>query len=265
MTPKHDVWFPRWVTIIIIIITIICSLLRVFLTSVSWLFLTGVWMSTSLLNSPWLLSVFWSISKMQYFGWSSTILLFLSPLVLVLILWWLYQEHQLKLVLSSLPCSTAFSFPEQGRGTYPSFHILNVSLWSVGTAKSTVLKFLFLFSFFFFFFVDYYRIWSSGRDLLIRLYLEIPEEFVRLILLDRFWVFLYTICSYGQTSTSCTILSVSPCPPQSCLVWYSFCTNLLHSLIMWLFVSSRSPHVVMLVKERYVEHKKVDRKSYIFK
>ena len=33
-----------------------------------------------------------------------------------------------------------------------------------------------------FFFVDYYKIWSSGRDLVISLYLEIPEEFVRLIL-----------------------------------------------------------------------------------
>ena len=31
-------------------------------------------------------------------------------------------------------------------------------------------------------------------------------------------------------------------PTQSCLVLYSFCTNLLHSLIMWLMVSSLSPH-----------------------
>ena len=32
-------------------------------------------------------------------------------------------------------------------------------LWSAGTAKSTILQI-----FFFFFFVDYYKIWSSGRD-----------------------------------------------------------------------------------------------------
>ena len=38
------------------------------------------------------------------------------------------------------------------------------------------------------FFVDYYKIWSSGRNLVIRLYLEIPMEFVCLVLLDRFWV-----------------------------------------------------------------------------
>ena len=31
-------------------------------------------------------------------------------------------------------------------------------------------------------------------------------------------------------------------PNQLCLVLHSFCTNLLHSLIMWLMVSSLSPH-----------------------
>ena len=31
-------------------------------------------------------------------------------------------------------------------------------------------------------------------------------------------------------------------PTQSCLVLYSLCSNLLHSLIMWLMVSSLSPH-----------------------
>ena len=40
----------------------------------------------------------------------------------------------------------------------------------------------------FFFVVDYNKIWSSGRDLVIRLDMEIPEKFVRFILLNRFWV-----------------------------------------------------------------------------
>ena len=35
--------------------------------------------------------------------------------------------------------------------------------------------------FFFFFFVDYYKIWSSGRDLVICLYLEIPEACILLL------------------------------------------------------------------------------------
>ena len=36
-------------------------------------------------------------------------------------------------------------------------------------------------------------------------------------------------------------------PTQSCLVLYSFCGNLLHSFIMWLIVSSRSPHSLHLL------------------
>ena len=35
-------------------------------------------------------------------------------------------------------------------------------------------------------------------------------------------------------------------PTQLCLILYSFCTNLLHSLIMWLIVSSLSPHSLHL-------------------
>ena len=56
----------------------------------------------------------------------------------------------------------------------------NFTMWSAGTAKSTILQVLF--------FVEYYKIWSSGWDLVIRLYLEISEEFVYLILQDRCWV-----------------------------------------------------------------------------
>ena len=38
------------------------------------------------------------------------------------------------------------------------------------------------------FFIDYYKVWSSCRDLVIRLYVKIPEEFVYVIFQDRFWV-----------------------------------------------------------------------------
>ena len=55
-------------------------------------------------------------------------------------------------------------------------------LWSAWTAKSTILQV------FFFFFLLIVIIWLSDRDLAIRLYLEIPKEFMRLILWDRFWV-----------------------------------------------------------------------------
>ena len=36
-------------------------------------------------------------------------------------------------------------------------------------------------------------------------------------------------------------------PTQSCLVLYSFCANLLHSFIMWLIISSLSPHSLYLL------------------
>ena len=69
------------------------------------------------------------------------------------------------------------------RSTYLSFFSLsfNFTLWSVGTAQSTILQILF-------FVVDYYKVWSSDRDLVIRLYLKIPAEFMRLIHLDIFLV-----------------------------------------------------------------------------
>ena len=82
--------------------------LRVFHISVSWWSFTGVWVTASLLKSPELFSVFWPISIIQLFGWSPLVLLFPSPLVLVSILWWLYQWHHLRLAQSSLSCSTVF-------------------------------------------------------------------------------------------------------------------------------------------------------------
>ena len=36
-------------------------------------------------------------------------------------------------------------------------------------------------------------------------------------------------------------------PTQLCQVLYSFCANLLHSLIMWLIISSLSPHNLQLL------------------
>ena len=57
----------------------------------------------------------------------------------------------------------------------------NFTLWSARTAKSTILKVLF-------FDDDYYKVRGSGWDLVICLYLNITEEFVLLILQDRFWV-----------------------------------------------------------------------------
>ena len=54
------------------------------------------------LKSPELFLVFWPISTMLSFGWSSLILLFPSPPVPVSILWWMYRACQLQLGSQSL-------------------------------------------------------------------------------------------------------------------------------------------------------------------
>ena len=84
-----------------IIIIIIIIPLRVFNTSVSWWFYTGIWVTASILKSPGLFSVFWSILIMPYSGLSLPVLLFPNLPVPLPILWWLFQVHQLQLVSSS--------------------------------------------------------------------------------------------------------------------------------------------------------------------
>ena len=60
---------------------LICCIysLRVFHITISWWFFTGVWMTASHLNSPGLLSVFWSFTTLLYFGWSSLVIQLSSP------------------------------------------------------------------------------------------------------------------------------------------------------------------------------------------
>ena len=70
---------------------------------------------------------------------------------------------------------------------------------------------------------------------------KIPENFVRLILLDRFRIVQKLPVRMVKLKFSSTIPSRSPPPSQLCLVLYSFPANLLYSLIMWLIVSSLSP------------------------
>ena len=76
---------------------------------------------------------------------------------------------------------------------------------------------------------------------MICLYLKIPEYFLCFILLDKF-----CLCSYGSNSFSHDSQWITS-PTQPCLVLYSFCANLLHSLIMWLIVSSLLPHNLHLL------------------
>ena len=102
---------------------------------------------------------------------------------------------------------------------------------------SSLFSFSFFFSFFFFFFfVGYYYIWSSGRDYVIRLYLKIPKVFVHLNFQDGFWVVLLPFVHKVNFQFLAQFPIDHPLT-QSRLFLYSFCFNLLLSLIMWLIVS----------------------------
>ena len=66
-------------------------------------------------------------------------------------------------------------FNSLARSRYLSLfsHSISFILWSAGISKSTILQ-IFLFFFFVVVVVDYYKVWSSGRDLVIRLNIKVP-------------------------------------------------------------------------------------------
>ena len=133
---------------------IIVTSFRVFHTSVSRRFLTGVSVIASL---PGLFAVFWPISIMHKTGWAPFVLLFPSPPKAVPVLWWLYRAHHLQLVSPSLSYCAVFFFNPLARTRYLAFFLLsfNFTLWSAGTEKSTIRQVLFLLGL---------VVWSSGRD-----------------------------------------------------------------------------------------------------
>ena len=73
-------------------------------------------------------------------------------------------------------------FNSQARSRYLSFFSLSFRfiLWSAGTAKSTILQILFVF-------VDYYKVWSSGRDWVIRLYYYYYYYYYYFTFSEFFW------------------------------------------------------------------------------
>ena len=75
-------------------------------------------------------------------------------------------------------------FSSPARSKYLSLFSLSfiATLWSPETAKCTIWQVPF------FFFVDYHEVWSFGRGLVIRLYFQIPENLVHLILQYKFLV-----------------------------------------------------------------------------
>ena len=118
-------------------------------------------------------------------------------------------------------------FNSLAKSRYLSLVSLSFSftLSSAETAKSTILQVLSVF-------VDYYKVWSSGRDLVIRLYLKVPEEFIPSFIQDRFWVVHIPFVRVVKLQLFVQVTLST----QSSRVLYSFCANVLHSLIMGLVV-----------------------------
>ena len=122
------------------------------------------------------------------------------------------------------------------RSRYLSFfsHSFSFILWSAGTAKSTILQILF-------FVLIIIRLgfmakirWSvctskSHRSLCV----SFPRTGAGLCI---YHLLIWSNLNFLHISQGITGST------QSSLVLYSFCCNLLHSLIMWLMVSSLSPH-----------------------
>ena len=131
-------------------------------------------------------------------------------------------------------------FNSLARSRYLSFfsHSFSFILWSAGTAKSTILQVLF-----------YFVIIKSGLLAGIRWCVCMLKSHRSLCV-----AFSRTgagLCIYHLLVWSnLSLLHISQwitLPTQSCLGLYSLCANLLHSLIMWLMVSSLSPHSLYLL------------------
>ena len=146
-----------------------------------------------------------------------------------------------------ISCSTVF-FNSLARSRYLSFFSLSFRfiLWSAGTAKSTIVQILFFFFFFFFFLLIIIRssllagIWWSVC--MLKSHRSSCDSFSRTGAgFCIYHLFVWSNWNFLYISQWITL------PTQSCLALYSFCANLLHSLIMWLIVSSLSPHRLHLL------------------
>ena len=131
-------------------------------------------------------------------------------------------------------------FNSLARSRYLFFfsHSFSFILWSAGTAKSIILQILFFLLI----------IIRSGLLAEIRWFVFMSKSHRSLCVL-----FSWTgagLCIYHLfvwSNLNFLHISQITLPTQSCLVLYSFCANLLHSLIMWLIVLSTSPHRLHLL------------------
>ena len=132
-------------------------------------------------------------------------------------------------------------FNSLARSRYLSFFSLSFRfiLWSAGTAKSTILQILFLLLIMMRSGLLVGITWSVC---MLKSHRSLCESFSRTGAgLCIYHLFVWSNWNFLHISQWITL------PTQSCLALYSFCANLLHSLIMWLIVSSLTPHTLHLL------------------
>ena len=134
-------------------------------------------------------------------------------------------------------------FNSLARSRYLSFflHSFSFILWSSGTAKSNILQVLI--------FLLLLVIIRSGLLAEIRWSVRMSKSHRNLCVLFS-WIGAGLCIYHLLVWLNLILLHLSQCinlPTQSCLVSYSFCANSLHSLIMWLIVSSLSLHRIHLL------------------
>ena len=132
-------------------------------------------------------------------------------------------------------------FNSLARSRYLSFfaHSFRFILWSAGTAKSTILQ-----SLFFLLIIIRSGLLAGIRwsVCMLKSHRSLWVSFSRTDDgLCIYYLLVWSNLNFLHISQWITL------PTQSCLALYSYCTNLLHSLIMWLIVSSLSPHSLNLL------------------
>ena len=132
-------------------------------------------------------------------------------------------------------------FNSLARSRYLSFFSLSFSfiLWSAGTEKSTILQIL---SFLLIIMKSGLQAGIRWSGCMLKSHRSLCESFSRTgAELCIYHLFVWSNWNFRHISQWITL------PTQSCLALYSFWANLLHSLIMWLMVSSLSSHSLHLL------------------
>ena len=132
-------------------------------------------------------------------------------------------------------------FNSLAKSRYLSFfsHSFRFILWSAGTAKSTILQILF-----FLFIIIRSGLLAGIRwsVCMLKSHRSLCVSFSRIGAgLCIYHLLVWSNLNFLHISQWTTL------PTQSCLALYSFCANLLHSLIMWLIVPSLSPQSLHLL------------------